>query len=279
MKIWEAILYAIMGGLTELLPVSFVGHSLILQNAFHMSPISSADGSYIRAAICLGLVISLYMSFYHEAKDTKIVLRRIRSPRRQSVNREKTQLKLRVILLSIFALIPMLLSFLFLRKAEGMNKLTIVSLLFALNGAIIFFCTRGTVGKREEREVTLFDTLLIGLIRMICVFPGLSGVGASLCIGRARGLSDRFNIRITYLLTLVFQIVACVFYLFCGILYGEFTGRTVLSCLFSVVISAAISYFALLYFRNMMQKNRLKSFVYYCIDVAAIAFIIAIING
>ena len=39
MKIWEALIYGLVAGLTGLLPVSFSGHAAVLQDAFALSPL------------------------------------------------------------------------------------------------------------------------------------------------------------------------------------------------------------------------------------------------
>lgn len=281
MKIWEAIIYAIIGGITEILPISFSGHSILFQNTFHMSPLYSGDGLFVRAGISIGIVIALSMVFKQETNESKLIFQRFgnsNSTTRKS-RKEDQGLKTRILLLSIIGFLPMLCSFFFLGKAEGMGKLTYIAILFALNGLLIFICTRGPVGKRSERQATLYDMLIMGVSRMISVFPGLSSTGTSLCIGRARGLSNSFNIRITYMLTIAFQTIACVFYLFRGIFMGNFYGRTILSFVIAVLISTIAAFFVLVTFRNMVLKNKLKSFMYYCFDAGAIAFIIAIING
>lgn len=54
MKIWEALIYGLVAGLTGLLPVSFSGHAAVLQDAFALSPLTQGGGLYVRAAITLG---------------------------------------------------------------------------------------------------------------------------------------------------------------------------------------------------------------------------------
>lgn len=281
MKIWEAIVYAILGGITELLPISFLGHSSVFESIFHMSSLYGGDGLYIRAGISLGIVIALSMIFRQETKESRLIFRRLRSGsyRTRRAYREDQGLKTRVLLLSVIGFLPMLISFFFFRKAEHIGKLTYVAGLFAINGFLILICTRGPVGKKGERETNLYDMLLIGLFRMVSVFPGLSSVGTSLCVGRARGLSNSFNIRVTYMITLGFHIFSCVIYLFRGIFTGNLYGRTILSFLIAVALSAISAFFALITFRNLVLKNKLKSFMYYCFDAAAITFIVSIING
>lgn len=281
MKIWEAIIYAIVGGLTELLPISFSGHSILLQNTFHFSPLYSGDGPYVRAGISLGIILALYMVFNGEARESRRILQGMRGnhPHHRKARQEEQALNTRVFLLTIIGVIPMLFSFIFLGRAESITQLKYITVFFVINALLIFFCTRGPVGKRGPWDTYLHDTLLMGLFRMVSVFPGMSSVGTSLCVGRARGLSDELNIRFTYMMTLVFQVVSVLFYMIRGILFGSFYGRTLISMLVAAIVSAIVSFLALITFRNMVKKNKLRSFMYYCFDAAAIVFIIAIING
>lgn len=66
MKIWEAIIYAVFGGAAELLPISFGGHSAILSGVFNLSSLSEGGGYYVRAAICLGVMAAIVLSFSAE---------------------------------------------------------------------------------------------------------------------------------------------------------------------------------------------------------------------
>lgn len=281
MRIWEAFIYAVIGGITEILPISFTGHSILFEKTFHMSSLYSGDGPFIRAGICIGIVIALCIIFRQETRESQIIFRRIKNGtlRSRNARRDGQGLKMRVLLLCVIGFIPMIFSLFFLVRAEGLHKLTYISCFFAVNGLLILICTRGPVGKKSEREATLYDMLLVGFFRMASVFPGLSSTGTSLCVGRARGFSHSFNIRVTYTLTIALQSLLAVFFLFRGMIVGRFYSRTILSFLVAAFVSAVVAFLALVTFRNMVLKNKLKAFMYYCFDAAAIAFIIAIING
>lgn len=272
------ILYAVVGGITELFPVSFSGHAVILQSVFNIPGLIDREGAYIRAAISLGTILAIYLSFFHEARDNRITLRRIRrrDPRRKTAT--EIQLELRVNLLAIIAVIPVLFSFLFFRKGQSITALSRVAGFFVLYTIFILLCTRGPVGQREERDITVFDSILVGLFRMLCVFPGLSAVGVSLCIGRARGFSNRFNLKFTYLLSLLFEIVSFIYYMIVAFRFGTFYGSLLIPCVLVALISAVVGYLTLTYFRNFFMGNKFRGISYYCVDVAAIACIIAIIN-
>ena len=70
MKIWEALIYGLVAGLTGLLPVSFSGHAAVLQDAFALSPLTQGGGLYVRAAITLGLSAALVLAFPGELQLT-----------------------------------------------------------------------------------------------------------------------------------------------------------------------------------------------------------------
>ena len=70
MKIWEALIYGLVAGLTGLLPVSFSGHAAVLQDAFALSPLTQGGGLYVQAAITLGLSAALVLAFPGELQLT-----------------------------------------------------------------------------------------------------------------------------------------------------------------------------------------------------------------
>ncbi len=279
MSIWEAIIYAICGGLCELLPLSFTGHAAMLKNAFQLSALSEGGGYYVRAAITLGLILAIVCAFPSEIGNVRQGYRLLRRPSRRRRGENREQLQARTARLYRFAIFPMLASFLFLAYAERVSRLPYIAGFFALNGCFIYMCCRGQAGQRTERDLTIIDALAIGLARMVSVFPGLSSVGSSLAVGRAFGIEQQCNVRFAYTLSLGYQMIALIYYTLRAVLYGSFSGMILLTCVLCVLCTAAVGYFALQYVRYLLEKNRLNFFAYYCWDAAIIALILALINS
>ncbi len=272
MKIWEAIVYGIFGGLAELLPISFSGHAALLRNAFHMSSLSEGSGYFVRASICIGVALAIYLSF---ASETAQVYKTLHSKRR----RRPSRLQRRSFMLGCIAFVLTLGSLVFLAAAERIERLPYVIAFFLLNAGLLYLCCRGKVGRKDEKNVTLGDVVLLGVARMLSVFPGLSPLGTGIALGRARGFSLQYNLRLAYLLSLAYQLVLFVFYLVRGIAFGSFAWGALLPCLLALVFSAIFGYFAIQYFRYLLQRAKLNVFVYYCLEVAALAAILALINA
>jgi len=275
LKIWEAIIYGIFGGIAELLPISFSGHAVLLRNAFHMSSLTDGGGYFVRAAICIGVSLAIYLSF---PMETKRMLRMF-GRRRVRPSQRPNRLQRRSFMLGCIAFFITLFSLFFLAAAERIERLLYVIVFFAVNAGILYLCCRGRVGKKDEKTVTLGDMVLIGIMRMLSVFPGMSALGSSVAIGRARGISLQYNVRIAYMLTLAYQAVVFVFYLIRGFAFGSFSTGIILPCLFALIFSAVFGYFAIQYFRYLLQRVKLKVFVFYCLEVAALAAILALINA
>lgn len=279
MRIWEAIIYAIFGGATELLPISFAGHTAILQSVFGLSSLQTGGGAYVRAGISLGVLAAIILTFRAETRALGRELRLMTGMKRLRRHEAPDLLLRRSVTLGLFALVPMLCSLIFLAFAEHITRLPYVAGLFALNGLLIFSCCRGSTGQKAEREITLPDTLLIGVGRMLAVFPGLSSTGASLCIGRVRGLSLNYNLRLTYMLALAYECAAFLYRLIRAFLYGSFSGTVLLATALAIVFAAVFGYLAMQYFRYLLQRKKLNVFAYYCWDAAVIALVLALINA
>lgn len=274
MQIWQAILYALVGGICEVLPVSFFAHALVLQNALNLTPLWSAEGYFVRAAIFLGVALGISSSYRAEFSRSARELRRLVRPRR----RERFMPTLRrSVLLGLIALIPTLLSFLYLSAAESIRRLPVVACFFALNGLMILIATREKQGMRIEKDLLLSDALLLGTSRALSVFPGLSPFSAAVCVGRVEGLATGYHLRFSYSLSALYCVFGFLYFLVRGIAAGG--AFPALAMLFALMVSAVSAYAAIAYFRYLMHKDRLRFFAFYNWDAALVVLVLALINS
>jgi len=279
LKIWEAILYGLFGGASELLPISYTGHYAILRSAFNLSPLNEGGGYYIRMAICIGVILAINIAFRPESRTLGREVLRITGIKKRGHNEIYDRVRVRSIVIGLFALLPLLLSLIFATLVDHFSGLIYVALLFILNGLILFFCFRSSEGGKNERRVLLSDMLWIGVCRAFWVLPGLSSLGISLSVGRLRGLKTEYNVRVAYMLTLAFECVALLYHLIRAFLYGAFAFSLLLPMLFTIAFAATAGYFAIQYFRYLTHRNKLNLFAYYSWEAAVIVLILALINS
>lgn len=279
MKIWEAILYGLFGGVSELLPISYTGHYALARSAFNLSPLNEGGGYYIRLAICIGVILAINIAFRPESRTLGREVLRITGIKKRGRKERYDRLRVRSIVIGLFALLPMLLSLIFATLVDHFSGLLYVALLFILNGFILFLCFRTNEGGKNERRVLLSDMLWIGFARAFWVLPGLSSIGISLSVGRVRGLKTDYSVRLAYMLTLAFECVAFFYHLLRAFIYGSFTFAILLPMLFTILFAAVAGFFAIQYFRYLMQRKKLNLFAYYSWEAAAVALILALINA
>ncbi len=279
MKLWEAAIYALFGGFTELLPISFAGHAAILRGAFNLTSLAESDGYYIHAAISVGIVLAVALAFRGETRAMKTEWLAMTGLRRLPRGERADYALRRSILLGLAALLPMLASLIFLSSAEEIGHLVLVAAFFLINGGLIFLCCRGAVGQKDEKYALISDGFFIGLVRALSIFPGMSSFGASICIGRVRGFSLRYNLRFGYLLTLCYHSVLFFYRLIRAFCFGSFYWTTILSCLLAIVCTTVAGYLAIQYFRYLLERYKLNVFAYYCWGAAAILLFISLINS
>ena len=248
MKIWEALIYGLVAGLTGLLPVSFSGHAAVLQDAFALSPLTQGGGLYVRAAITLGLSAALVLAFPGELQLTCGEL--ARRPQRGKRARQPSPRR-RAVLMGLLALPIGLLSLIWCAAAERITRLSLIAAFFCLNGLILFAAGR----------------------------PGLSPLGLTLAVCRLRDLRTDFALRFTAMLALGFSLCEFVYRLLRAVIVGTFSASLWLPMLVALVASTLAGYFALQYLKYLLHREKLRVFSYYCWDAAVIALILALINA
>lgn len=279
MNIWVAILYGMIGGVTELLPVSFGAHASVLYRAFHLPSVFSGGGLYLRAAITLGLVLALRVSFAADWCGLRAGMRALRRPPRRRRISPALALRRRSALLGMCALLPCLLSLIFTAAAERLNGLVVSAVFLALNGVLIFFASRYADGKKTEKTVMLPEVAVVGAARAVCVLPGLSPVAASYSAGKLCGLAPDYNFRLTYLLALAASIALFFFRFIRAVALAKFTFSLFLPCLLACIVSAICGNLAVQYFKYLLNRGKFAVFSYYCWDLAAVMLILALINS
>ncbi len=279
MHIWEAILYGIIGGITEVLPISFGAHATLLTEALNLTPLNQGAGYYFHAGVTLGLVVAIVLAFRDESLDTGRAALRILRRQRPRRGNMRAALRRRNLLLGLFALLPMLLALSYTAPAERLSRPLPTALLLALNGLFIFLCCRNGEGRRTQRELMLSDTLLIGGAELVSVLPGFSRLGTALCVGRVTGLAGDESLRLSYQLLLFYSMGAFLYRLLRALLLGGVQAAFLLGLLVAALLASVFAYLAIQYLRYLVAKGKLQLFAYYCWELAAILLLLTLINA
>jgi undecaprenyl-diphosphatase len=191
----QAIILAIVQGVTELFPISSLGHAVILPAVLGWSVDQNGAGFLpFLVVMHLGTAVALLLYFWRSWVDFASAVLIRRGPRAEAERR----LFLRVVVATIpAAVIGFALEHL-LRKGFGAPKLAAAFLI--VNGVMLFAAERwkGRAVRSLDR-LRWIDAIAIGFWQCLALIPGLSRSGATMAGGYLAGLDHEDAARFSLL--------------------------------------------------------------------------------
>ncbi|MFE5580616.1 undecaprenyl-diphosphate phosphatase [Kitasatospora sp. NPDC056531] len=223
----EAIGVGLLQGVTELFPVSSLGHSILLPavigGKIQQDLDMTADGSsYLAALVALHLATALALVVFFWRDWVRVVSGLISSARHRRVQTRDERLAW----LLIISTIPVGVAGLALEKAlrHALGKPVPAAVFLALNGLVLLGAERlkrGGTGRRRAGHAAPIDEpgldpaiasdarltklsfgqgALIGAAQILALFPGISRSGVTMSAGILRGLHHEDAARFSFLL-------------------------------------------------------------------------------
>jgi undecaprenyl-diphosphatase len=202
LSLFHSVIYGVVQGLTEFIPVSSTGHLRLLQAWLDpsYSPKSQEAGfTAFTAVIRLGTTLALVLYFWRELLHIAVAW--ARGLVDKSV-RDSLEYKFGWYL--ILATIPVgVLGLVFSKSIEsGARNLWVIAIaLIALAG---FLALAEQVGRRNrgEEELNARDAIVVGAAQVVALVPGLSRSGTTITAGLFRGLNRETAARFSFLLSI-----------------------------------------------------------------------------
>lgn len=260
MSIGQAVVYGIVQGLGEFLPISSSGHLVLLPWLFGWAD----PGLGFDVALHIGTLISLLAYFGRDfatlarAGVQSIVERRIG-------NDPKRRLAWGIAVASIPAAVAGLL----LEDIAGTrfrNPALVATTLIA-SALLLYAADRYGTARKGMEALTFSDKLLIGVAQACALVPGVSRSGATITAARALGVSRDDAARFSFLLSAPVVFGAAL------VKANDMIAAGIdLPFLAGVATSAAVGYLAIRYLLIYVRTRSYSVFVYYRIAVGLALF-------
>lgn len=254
MELLKAVLFGIVEGVTEWLPISSTGH-LILLNEFITLNVSDAFRSMFDVVIQLGAILAVIVLFFHKLNPF--------SPQKSEGEKKQTwQLWFKV----VAAIIPSgIVGVLFDDWMEAhFHNATVVAIALIVYGVAFILVERRNarrVGGKTVEDVYAIDyktALLIGCFQCLSLIPGTSRSGSTILgailigVGRSAGAEFSFFMAIPTMLGA--SAIKGLKFLLSGVsATGTEIGVLIVGCVVSFLVS-------LLVIRGLMEYVRRHSF-------------------
>jgi undecaprenyl-diphosphatase len=269
MNLIEAIIIAIVEGITEYLPVSSTGHMIIASSFMGIE--KEEFTKLFEVAIQLGAILAVVVLYWKKFVDPL-----------------KTG-KLKFYFKLLVGVIPaLLLGFLFSDKIdELLESPTTVAISLLAGGLILLFIDKAFKNPRiySEKEITYGKSFLTGLWQCIAMIPGVSRSAASIIGGMQQGLSRSAAAEFSFFLAVPTMAAATLYSLFLkkwDIGGAEHKGYELITqspdnmIAFAVgnIVAFVVAILAIKFFINYLKKYGFKIFGWYRIIVGIILLIL-----
>ena len=272
----QAVIFGIIQGITELFPISSLGHSVILPKLFNWN-INQNDPFFLTFLVAThaATAIVLFIFFWKDWK--RIILGIIRSLKIRQIKETDADAKLGWLL--VIATIPAgILGLLFEEQLKTLfASPQLVAFVLIFNG-VLLLCAEALRRKKKEQpgigsneriaKLSFAQAIKVGIIQCLALIPGFSRTGATITGSLLVGLSHEDAARYSFLLAT--PIIGAAAFLKLPELNtraeSAFIGQALVGALFAAIAAYLSVRFLIKYF----ETKNLTPFAVYCIALGGL---------
>ena len=258
MDLIQAIILAIVEGITEFLPISSTAHMKFTNPLIGVaaSPFREMFEVVIQLAAILSVIVLYWKKFIDFARISFYI-------------------KLFV------ALIPALVFGILLKKHidAALSNLIFIASIMILGGVILIFIDRFFTNStiHQEQSITYKNAFIIGCYQVLSIiFPGLSRSAATIIGGMSQKLDRKTAAEFSFFLAVPTMLAASVksFYDTYKLQPDVMLGSNMRILLLGSLVSFIVAMISIRFFIGWLQKHGFKLFGYYRIIVGSLIFIL-----
>lgn len=268
MPLYQAILLAIVQGLTEFLPVSSTAHLALIPEIFHWHD----PGLGFDIALHVGTLIAVFIYFFRDW--VTVIANGLGFSYKNSKPDENSRAMLWYL---VVATIPVgIAGLLFKAQAEGpWRSPYVIGTMLILIGIVMGIGDRIGQEKRGLNQMTWMDAIIVGLAQALAVVPGTSRSGATITAARFRHLDREASARFSFLLIAPAIGAAAAKDAFDLYKHGGIPPGMQLPYIVGIVVSAVVGIVVIAFFLKYLRHNTLSVFVWYRIVFGIIVIALA----
>ena len=264
LTILEAIIIAIVEGLTEFLPVSSTGHMIITQNVLGVesTPFVTAFTVIIQFGAILSVICLYWRRFFYPNAERKGV----------SYWWAMFDFYARLV---VGVLPAAVLGLVFNDAIEAnFGNVQLVAWMLIVGGVFMLFCDRIFNKGSEATRLTYKRALVIGLVQCISMIPGVSRSMATIVGGMSQRLTRKAAAEFSFFLAVPTMFGATCLETYKMISHGSgsllMQGNNLETLIVGSVVAFVVAILAIKFFINYVTKYGFKAFGWYRIVVGGV---------
>ena len=268
LEILKAVLFGIVEGITEWLPISSTGH-LILLDEFARLKVTEEFYEMFQVVIQLGAIAAVLVLFFHKLNPF--------SPKKDRAQKKRTwDLWFKVIV----AVIPSAVIGLLLddwMDAHLYNYI-VVAIALIVYGVAFIYVERRNKGKapriKRTAEIDYRTAILIGCFQCLSLIPGTSRSGSTILGGILLGVSRSTASEFSFFLAIPTMLGASALKLVKYIMEGMIpSGQEIAVLIVGCVVSFLVSLFVIRSLMEYVRKHNFSAFGVYRIVLGTLVLL------
>ena len=276
LNILEAVIFGLVEGITEWLPVSSTGHLILVEAFIKFQGLSPDFFKMFEVVIQFGAILAVIVLYFKNIWPLKFDESKHGN---KSIKLDKSILSLwgKIIVACVPAAIVGL-KFDDFFDAHFYNPTVISTMLILVGIAFIIIENKKRKDSRVTKitEITYKDALIIGMFQLIAaMFPGTSRSGATIIGALLIGISREVAAEFTFYLAIPVMFGASLLKI---AKYGLVLGNELVILLVGMVVAFVVSIFVIKFLMNYIKKHDFKAFGWYRIVLGILVIILLVTN-
>lgn len=273
--ILKTILFGVVEGITEWLPISSTGHLILVEQFVKFEQVSPDFWDMFQVVIQFGAILAVVILYWKQIWPFTTDKQKAVKPNGilSCVNKDIMILWFKILVACIpAAIIGILFDDVFTALFYNPVCIAIALIVFGIAFIIVENFNKGkrTKSKKEKNsDITYKDAIIIGIFQLLAaIFPGTSRSGATIIGGLMIGLSRANAAEFTFYLAIPTMLGASLLKL---VKFGfAFTGTELVILLVGMFVSFLVSILVIKFLMNYIKKHDFKVFGYYRIILGII---------
>ena len=272
----KAVVFGVVEGITEWLPVSSTGHLILLYEIpFLKLNISEAFSEMFDVVIQLGAILAVIVLFFHKLNPF--------SPKKSPQQKQGTWILWMKVIVAVLpsAVLGLLLDDWF--DAHFYNYVVVALALIIYGVAFIYveYLHRGRhAAIRKVEQIDLRTALLIGAFQCLALIPGTSRSGSTILGAIMLGVSRSAASEFSFFLAIPTMLGASALKAFKFLLDGNSaTGIEIMVLIVGSVVSFIVSLLVIKALMQYVRKHSFSSFGVYRIVLGALVLVYAAVKA
>jgi undecaprenyl-diphosphatase len=279
MTVAQALALALLQGVSELFPISSLGHTILVPALLHWH-FDRSSPSFLAFVVVLHLGTAIALILYYRAEWRGIVRALVTSVVRGHLSDDRDE---RIGWRLVVGTIPVgILGIVFEAPVRRLFGSPAPAALFLLVNGFVMFAGEA-LRRRQHRtspgtykpieDLSYPASVLIGVAQGFALLPGISRSGISMVAGLLCDLDHESAARFSFLLATPVILAAAL--LEAPKLFAPAAHVVLLEAVCGGILAGVAAYLSVAFLMRYFRSNDLRPFGWYCVIVGAISYVLA----